>query len=228
VIVSDSAVSRGFCKVVCQWWVSSGRAFDPSLPRSSATLINPTDSMLIPIILAALAIQTPALTPPLDTAAAIRAVDTTATSDTVRRRPRAVEYSDAYATRLTIHRLGSYTMLPLFAAEYALGQNLLNDSRPSSWIKPTHTGVALGLGALFTVNTVTGLWNLWDARSDPADRPRRYLHTALMLASDAGFAWTGAIADGHSVAAERHHRAVALGSMSLSIVGTGIMWFFRN
>ena len=44
-------------------------------------------------------------------------VDTPVVADTpvARPRPRAIEYSDAYNTRLTIHRIGSYTMLPLFA-----------------------------------------------------------------------------------------------------------------
>lgn len=107
-------------------------------------------------------------------------------SDTTRTRPRAIEYSDAYYTRLTIHRWGSYAMLPLFGAEYILGNELLNGSHPSSWVKPTHTTVAIGLGALFGINTVTGLWNLWDSRHDANDRTRRYVHTVLMLAADAG------------------------------------------
>ena len=43
-----------------------------------------------------------------------------------RKRRRAIQYSDAYYTRLTIHRYASYAELPLFAAEYALGQRILN------------------------------------------------------------------------------------------------------
>jgi hypothetical protein len=148
--------------------------------------------------------------------------------DTLQRRPRPVEYGDAYAVRLQIHRDGSYAMLPLFAAEYALGQNLLNDARPASWLKPTHAGVALGLGTLFTANTVTGAWNLWDSRGDPAGRTRRWIHTTLMLASDAGFAWAGAIGNSRSVDAERHHRTVALGSIALSTVGVTMMWLWKD
>src|SRR5690349_10197276 len=90
--------------------------------------------------------------------------------DSVPLRPMAtasVDYSDAYYTRLTVHRVASYTMLPLFAAEYFLGDRLLNGAREESWIKPTHVGVGMGIGGLFAVNTVTGLWNLWDARHDP-------------------------------------------------------------
>lgn len=149
--------------------------------------------------------------------------------DTVRRRPRPIEYSDAYATRLTIHRIGSYTMLPLFATEYVVGQKLLNDSPPASWVRPTHQTVALGLGALFTVNTVTGAWNLWDSRSDPAGRTRRIVHTTLMLAADAGFAITGALGSERASANQRiQHRNVAIGSMALSALGTGIMWFWKD
>lgn len=149
--------------------------------------------------------------------------------DTVRRRRHAITYSDAYAVRLKVHRIGSYTMLPLFAAEYALGQNLLNDSRPASWLKPTHVGVALGVGTLFTVNTVTGALNLWESRNDPADRARRWIHASLMLASDAGFAWTGAVAGGHRTSDQRQlHKNVALTSIGLSTAGTVMMWLWKN
>ena len=163
------------------------------------------------------AIAEPRLSAPLDT-------------PRVRPRPRAIEYSDAYNTRLTIHRIGSYTMLPLFAAEWYLGDQLLNGTNPPGWMKTAHAGVAGGLGVLFTVNTVTGLWNLWDARQEPAGRARRYLHTGLMLASDAGFAWAGAIggdAKRNYLTAQRH-RNIALGSIALSTAGTALMWFWRN
>jgi hypothetical protein len=158
------------------------------------------------------------------------APDSSVPSDTIRRRPRAIDYSDAYYKRLTIHRIGSYAMLPLFAAEYALGQRLLTGTYPPRWIKPAHGAVAGGLGVLFTVNTVTGGWNLWDARHDESDRTRRFLHTGLMLASDAGFAWAGAIggSSNNSLAAAHKHRNVAIGSMAISTVGTAMMWLWKN
>ena len=156
---------------------------------------------------------------------------TTATTDTpqVRRRPRSVEYSDAYYTRLAIHRVGSYTMLPLVASEWYLGNKLLNGT-DASWMKSTHVGVASAIGALFTVNTVTGAWNAWDSRHDPSGRTRRYLHTGLMLAADAGFAWAGLVADdaGHEIDAARRHRNIALTSIGLSTVGTALMWFWKD
>jgi hypothetical protein len=161
----------------------------------------------------------------------VRTVPATA-ADTprVRRRVRAIEYSDAYNTRLTIHRVASYTELPLFAAEWYLGDRLLNGVNPPGWMKPAHAGVAGALGVLFTVNTVTGAWNLWDSRADPAGRTRRYLHTGLMLASDAGFAWAGAIGGDakHSFNTGKRHRDIALGSIALSTVGTAMMWLWKN
>lgn len=146
------------------------------------------------------------------------------------RRPRAIEYSDAYATRLAIHRVGSYAMLPLFAGEYVLGNRLLSDNPQPGWVKPSHVGVAVGLGALFAVNTVTGLWNLYDSRHDPADRTRRYLHSALLLAADAGFAYTGAVAGDakHSVTGRSRHKNAAIVSMGVSTVGTAMMWLWRK
>jgi hypothetical protein len=150
-------------------------------------------------------------------------------------RRHAISYSDQYYTRLTIHRYGSYIMLPLFAAEYSLGQNLINDASPSSWIKPTHTGVALGIGALFTVNTVTGVWNLWESRSDPSNRGLRITHTVLMLASDAGFVLTGAMTPKHHSfdfneiqQSRNRHRNWAIGSMAVSTAGTALMWFWKH
>jgi hypothetical protein len=150
--------------------------------------------------------------------------------DTIPARPVAIDYSDAYNTRLTIHRIGSYTMLPLFAAEYSLGQNLLNDRFPPSWMRPAHLGVAGGLGALFTINTVTGVWNLWDSREDPDGRSLRIVHSVLMLASDAGFAWTGALgsASHRNYQRRQAHKNAAIVSMGLSTAGTALMWFFKQ
>lgn len=151
-------------------------------------------------------------------------------ADTPRVRRHAIVYSDAYNTRLTIHRIGSYTMLPLFAGEWYLGDRLLNGVNPPGWMKPTHAGVAGALGVLFTTNTVTGAWNLWDSRDDPAGRSRRYIHTGLMLASDAGFLWASAIAGDakHHFGAGQRHRNVALGSIGLSTIGTALMWFWKD
>ena len=152
-------------------------------------------------------------------------------TDSVRRRPRphAIEYSDAYATRLTIHKYGSYVELPLFAAEWKLGQDLM-DGNAASWERNAHAAVAGGLGVLFVVNTVTGVWNLAESRKDPAGRTRRLLHSALMLASDGGFAWAGLIAgDAREERDVRNqHRTLALTSIGLSTAGTLMMWLWKD
>lgn len=152
-------------------------------------------------------------------------------SDTQPRRKRhAVEYSDWYYRRLQIHRWGSWIELPVFGTEYWLGQKLINDVQLAKWVKPAHTGVAGVLGGLFTINTVTGLWNLYDSRNDTEDRALVWTHSALMLAADAGFAVTGALGGGAKRAGSNRtaHRTVAIASMSLATVGTLLMWIKRG
>jgi hypothetical protein len=162
-------------------------------------------------------------TPPMSAAQEIGVTDST------HRRPRSIEYSDWYARRLEIHKVASYTELPLFAAEYYLGQKLLNGDGTDSQ-KNMHQLVAGGLGVLFTVNTVTGVWNLYESRQDPSDRKRKYVHSALMLASDAGFAWAGAIGGGakNSASTRSLHKNIAIGSMAMSTIGTAMMWFWKD
>lgn len=157
--------------------------------------------------------------------------DAYVTDDTTPRRPRAIEYSDAYYTRLTIHRVASYAELPLFGAEYVLGERLLKDERtgfPPASLKAAHVGVAGGLAVLFGVNTITGAWNLWDSRQDPANRGLRIIHSVAMLGADAGFAWAGASGGNakHSLHGAQQHRAVSVGSMALATAGTAMMWLF--
>lgn len=173
---------------------------------------------------------------PLGFSAPSPIADSLLTGDTVTRkraRPRAIEYSDAYYTRLRIHQIASYAELPLFGVEYVLGQRLLKEERtgfPSGGLKTSHTMVALGLGALFTVNTVTGGWNLWESRKDPAGRTRRLIHSVAMLGADAGFAWSGLSGGGakHSLAGANNHRTIAIYSMGLATAGTVMMWLLNN
>ena len=154
-----------------------------------------------------------------------------------RQRPRAIEYSNFFTLRATIHRDASYATLPLFVAEYALGRSLYNKSpdSTSSSLRSAHSVVAIGIAGLFGLNTVTGAWNLWDARKDPAGRTRRYIHSALMILSDAGFVATGALAPGHPDPGEpvdqnrrRLHRSVAIASMSTALAGYVMMFFWKD
>jgi hypothetical protein len=150
---------------------------------------------------------------------------------------RSVEYSDAYYRRLTVHRWASYTMLPLFAAQYVLGDRILDQKTDAyagvgNGVDPAarrrHQVVAGGVATLFAVNTVTGVWNAIEARGDANGRARRSTHVLLMLAADAGFVATGLIASRASDQGPpqaRTHRTVALGSMGVATAGAAVMWF---
>jgi hypothetical protein len=154
-------------------------------------------------------------------------------------RPRAIEYSGAYYTRLTIHRYASYASLPLFVAEYFIGRSLYNNPTTSSRsLRSAHTTVATGLGALFAINTVTGVWNLWDSRHDPAGRTRRTVHGLMMLAADAGFVATAMLApNGRDFrgsatgtpdpSAANLHRGLAIASMGLALGSSVMMLVWR-
>lgn len=151
-----------------------------------------------------------------------------ASQDTVRRRPRpvAIEYSDWYERRATIHRLASWTTIPLFAAEVVTGQELFkNGPEAADWAQDSHGIVAASLGGLFAVNTVTGVWNLWDARHDPNGRKWRTAHAVLMLVADAGFAYAATLAEDaeESSIKRREHRTVAISASSVALLSYVMM-----
>jgi len=152
--------------------------------------------------------------------------------DTIR--PKAIEYSNGYNTRLTIHRIASYTEFPLFIAEYIVGTKVQNDERDNPGVqspsKGTHTAIASGLEGLFAINTVTGVWNLIESRHDPAGRTRRWIHSILMLVADGGFlatAGAGGSAKGGGTNAD-HHRSLAIGSAGVATVATVMMWLWKD
>lgn len=137
----------------------------------------------------------------------------------------APQLSDWYYRRLTIHRYASYTMLPLFVAQYVAGTQLVNGSG-EGWAADAHPILALGVGALFATNSVTGVWNLWEGRKDPNDRKRRFAHATLMLLADAGFVATGILGselEDVGVSGRSTHRAVAITSMATATLGYALM-----
>jgi hypothetical protein len=150
-----------------------------------------------------------------------------AADDTIPRRRRSIEVSDWYERRLRIHRYGAYAVLPLFALTTVSGNALYDDPRNGpTWAKNGMRYGATALAGVFTSNTVTGLWNLWDSRAVPQGRTRRSLHAILMLASDAGFTYAGAkLADEaeNSVDKRREHRAWAYGSMATTLAAIGVI-----
>lgn len=153
-------------------------------------------------------------------------------------RPRAIEHSNFYYTRLSIHRYASYVTLPLFVTEYFLGQSLFNQQvrgeSTEGGTRSAHAAVAGGIAVLFGVNTVTGVWNLVEARHDPGGA-RRWIHSGLMLAADAGFAWAGATAPGSEDRSgpdlsnrRNKHRAIALTSMGVSAASYLMMLVWKD
>ena len=155
-----------------------------------------------------------------------------------RQRPRPIEYSDAYYVRLKIHQYASYAMLPLFVAEYFVGRSLYNNPETASRsLRGWHNNLAVAIGGLFTLNTVTGVWNLWEGRKDPNGRTRRMIHGISMLVADAGFLVTAKMTPdrefrrsggtlGQSSAST--HRAIAISSMSLSLASDLMMLLWNK
>ena len=151
----------------------------------------------------------------------------TVPDDTVRRRRKSVDVSEWYERRLRIHRYGSYAVYPLFALQAVAGNQIYRDQRTGpQWAKNSMRYGATALAGVFTSNTVTGLWNLWDSRSAPQGRTRRVLHTLLMLGSDAGFTYAGSRlaeeAETSSIKREAH-RNWAYGSMAATLAGIGVI-----
>lgn len=114
-------------------------------------------------------------------------------------------------------------MLPLFAFQYAAGNQLFDKGGDvPAWARQGHPAAATAISGLFVVNTVTGVWNLYEGWNDPTDQTRRRIHAFLMLAADAGFVTTGILAEraqGGAGDARDTHRTVAIGSMALATTG---------
>lgn len=138
----------------------------------------------------------------------------------------AIEYSPGYHTRLKLHRIGSFAMIPFFAGSYITGQKLMNGDAPD-WARQLHKPFAVGTGLLFASNTITGVWNLWAGRKDPAGRTKRWVHSLMFLAADAGFAYAAIGAPHGDDGNANRHRTVALASMGLSVTSWGMMLFFK-
>jgi hypothetical protein len=157
---------------------------------------------------------------PATTTARLRRTPTSA--DSAQGRPKVIELSDWYYRRLTIHRWVAYGTLPVFGAQWAAGQRLYDDSREApTWAKTTHRVGATLLAGGFTVNTVTGLWNLWDSRSVEQGRVLRTIHGLSILVADGMFTYAGAkLSDEaeQSSAKRREHRTIALSAMALTTV----------
>jgi hypothetical protein len=150
-------------------------------------------------------------------------------------RPVAIEYSNGYQLRRTIHRYASFATLPLFATEFALGQSMYNNTpADDSSKRAIHGAVGAGIVGLFGVNTVTGAWNLFgEGRKDPNHRTLRLVHGLLMMAADVGFLAT--TMSGPNSRNPRHaltyeadkvtHRNLGVASISIGTAGYLLMLF---
>lgn len=154
-------------------------------------------------------------------------------SDTIkpRQRPKAIMLSDWYYRRLEIHRWGSYVVFPLFAAQYVAGNRIFPDpTNAPTWAKTGHRVGATLLAAVFTSNTVTGVWNLWDIRGVSDRRTLRYVHAFSMLTADAAFTYAGSVLATqaqNSLQKRREHRTVTLSAMGLT-AGSALMMKLLN
>lgn len=157
--------------------------------------------------------------------------------DTVRRR--AVSLSDGYYKRLDIHRIASYGTIPLFLLEYAAGQKLLEEgSGAPLWAEKVHKPAAYLVAGLFTLNTVTGLWNLAEANKVESGKNRRWVHAILMLAADAGFIYGASVAPSTEKIDDRiasgtrggwtPHKITTVASMGVATVAYAIMYLWKE
>jgi hypothetical protein len=144
-------------------------------------------------------------------------------------RPKAFEYSHAYTTRRKIHFYASFATIPLFVTQYVLGDKLYDGTSGGS-TKSAHSAAAVGIEALFAVNTVTGVWNMWESRKDPNAGKKRFVHGFLMLGADVGFVATGLLVPDDDEGGSRSrstHRTVAITSMVVATASYLIMLIGR-
>jgi hypothetical protein len=156
-----------------------------------------------------------------------------APADTPRtRRPHAIEVSDWYSRRLTIHRYVAYATIPVFAVQWAAGDQLFKKGNAApTWAKTMHRVGATALAGMFTVNTVTGAWNWWDSRSSSQGRVLRTVHALSMLAADAAFTYTGAKLsnDAETSSHSRQlHKTIALEAMGVTALSALAMKLFNH
>ena len=152
--------------------------------------------------------------------------------DTVPRRARGktIQISDAYVTRLAIHRIASYATIPLFVAQGLVGAKLYSadngGTNVSDGWRVTHNVVGGAIGVLFAVNTVTGSLNWWDTRYQPKGRAWRTVHSALMLAADGGLAYAATLGMGSRFTQQdrERHKNWAIGSSVVALAGYAMMF----
>jgi hypothetical protein len=208
-----------------------------TLALVGALSIAPTDTLPVPAAVAAPP-SAPVLDPSTSPSSDFRdrpvgiGAPSAAADSTPKRRRKAVEVSDAYALRLKIHSIASWATVPIIAGEAIVGQQLYisenNGTRPSDVLRGAHDGIAVALAGLFAVNTVTGAWNWWETRQQEEGRTWRTIHSALMLISDGGFAYTAWLGQGAkfrngTISGRSQHKSWAVGSASVALASYVMM-----
>jgi hypothetical protein len=144
-----------------------------------------------------------------------------------RPRPQAVEVSEWYERRLTLHRRLSYATVPLFAFQYMAGREIWEKGGGApGWARTGHRVGATAIAGVFTANVVTGVWNYMDSRSVEEGRALRTFHGLSMLAATAGFTWAGAVLSEQAETdpdKRRLHRTVALTSIGITVTSGVLM-----
>ena len=144
-----------------------------------------------------------------------------------RPRPQAVEVSDSYERRLTLHRRLAYATLPLFAFQYAAGSQIWDKGASApAWARTGHRIGAATIAGVFVANVVTGSMNYWESRDVEEGRALRTMHALSMLAATAGFTWAGAVLSEQAetdVGKRRLHRTVALTSIGITVTSGALM-----
>ncbi|HTE44934.1 MAG TPA: hypothetical protein VK636_06800, partial [Gemmatimonadaceae bacterium] len=116
----------------------------------------------------------------------------------------------------------AYATLPVFGVQYLAGDQLYHKGAGApTWAKTTHRIGATSLAGMFTVNTVTGVWNWWDSRSVSQGRTLRTLHALSMLAADGAFTYAGAKLSNEAETSSYKrslHRTIALSAIGVTVV----------
>ena len=108
-----------------------------------------------------------------------------------------------------------------------------NNADPrTSPARGAHIAVGTAVTGLFAVNTVTGVWNMWESRNDPSHHKLKLVHGILMLGADAGFVATFASGPGGREgstldSAKQTHRTIALTSIGVA-TGSYLLMLFAN
>ena len=146
--------------------------------------------------------------------------------------PSPTVYTHAYEVRADIHKYASWATIPVFAAEWALGQSLYDNPSSSGARRGAHAAVGTAIVGLFGVQAVTGVWNLWASRHDPQGRKIRVAHSALMLASNVGLLVASANGPNSRKpdfnSAKVTHRNVAIASIGIGTAGYLLVLFRRS